>query len=69
MLNNQASNLTTKNQRRFNSNLSGMKQFLFSSILAITTLVSCAQKQKIKTMNDAKIDPSIQTETAYFGEG
>jgi peptide-methionine (S)-S-oxide reductase len=46
-----------------------MKRLFFSSLLAIATLVSCAQKQKVKNMTHSKMDNSTKTETAYFGEG
>lgn len=49
-----------------------MQKFFFSSLLAITSLISCAQKQNNKTniMSDATtIDSKIKTDTADFGSG
>jgi len=46
-----------------------MKKLLFIGTLALNMLTSCAQKQKVKSMNEEKIDPNVKTETAYLGEG
>ena len=49
-----------------------MQKLFFSSLLAITSLISCAQKQNNKTniMSDATtIDSKIKTDTADFGSG
>ncbi len=49
-----------------------MQKFFFSSLMAITALLSCAQKQnnKTTTMSDTKtVDPTVKTDTADFGEG
>lgn len=49
-----------------------MQKIFFSSLLAITSLISCAQKQNNKSiiMSDATTtDSKIKTDTADFGEG
>jgi len=46
-----------------------MKKLLLIGVMALSMFASCAQKQKKSNMNEEKIDPSIKTATAYFGEG
>ncbi|MFP5040118.1 peptide-methionine (S)-S-oxide reductase MsrA [Parasediminibacterium sp. JCM 36343] len=46
-----------------------MQKLLFSGIMALCVLASCAQKQTKKDMSETKTDPNVKTATAYFGEG
>lgn len=47
-----------------------MQKILISSLLTISSFISCTQPQKnIKNMNNATIPTNIKTETATFGEG
>jgi len=49
-----------------------MKSLFFCSLFALAALASCAQKQKgkqNKNMSDTTMNPTVKTETAYFGEG
>ena len=47
-----------------------MQKIFFSILLAVTTMVSCAQPQKnTNNMSNTPIPTGIKTETATFGEG
>ena len=47
-----------------------MQKMFISSLLAITTWISCAQTQKnTKNMSNTPIPAGVKTETATFGEG
>ena len=47
-----------------------MQKIFFSILLAVTTMVSCAQPQKnTSNMSNTPIPAGIKTETATFGEG
>jgi len=47
-----------------------MQKIFFSVLLAVTTLVSCAQPQKnTNNMSNTPIPAGLKTETATFGEG
>ena len=47
-----------------------MQKIFISSLLAITTWISCAQPQKnTKNMSNTPIPAGVKTETATFGEG
>ncbi|MFL9485018.1 peptide-methionine (S)-S-oxide reductase MsrA [Chitinophagaceae bacterium LWZ2-11] len=46
-----------------------MQRLLFSGMLALTTLFSCAQKHKAKSDMDTTNNTNGKTAVAYFGEG